>query len=388
MKGLLGVHVLSTRDRFPTQEAHVSSALRKDSLSDTDYSFKQSINAPKPRACTFGVKPQTLVLMADLTWRPASRLRPGNRVVGFDEKPGPSRYRGYRVATVVALTIRRARTLTLGTEFGEVTCTTDHRWLERNRFRSTATIRELRLATIPVLPPAFGAGYKMGYLHGALAGDGNFSHGPAQTRATLRVCDEEFAARFAQYGQDLGFEGFRTFAYIAGYTKRPLYGVRTSRIREASSLSPYSEPSPTAEYMRGWLAGAFDAEGSSSGGQMLRIHQRISNRPFWKTAQHFLETLDVPYAVETQRLCPNHRRERMGSLRIRRVANQLKFVALTQPALERKWAHLRQGRLKSAALAAPVLSRRDAGVQTVVVVQTSNGTVVEGGFLSHNRPLV
>jgi len=78
----------------------------------------------------------------------------------------------------------------------------------------------------------------------------------------------------------------------------------------------------------------------------------------------------------------------MGSLRIRRVANQPKFVALTQPVLERKWAHLRRGRLKRAALAAPVLSRRDAGVQTVVGVQTSNGTVVEGGFLSHNRPFV
>src|SRR3989475_5525692 len=127
MEELLGVHVLSTRGRFPTREVNVSSALGKDSLSDTDYSFKQSINAPKPRACTFGVKPQTLVLMADLTWRLASRLRPGNRVLGFDEKPGPSRYRGYRVATVVALTIGRARTLTLGTELGVVSGTTDHR---------------------------------------------------------------------------------------------------------------------------------------------------------------------------------------------------------------------------------------------------------------------
>ena len=160
----------------------------------------------------------------------ASRLRLGNRVMGFDEKPGPSRYRGYRVATVVALTIGTARTLTLGTEFGEVTCTTDHRWLERNRFRSTATIRELRLATMPVLPPAFGAGYKMGYLHGALAGDGNFSHGPAQTRATLRVCDEKFAARFAHYGQDLGFEGFRTIHLRRGvHEAAPVWRPHESR---------------------------------------------------------------------------------------------------------------------------------------------------------------
>src|SRR3989449_10833394 len=89
MEELLGVHVLSTRGRFPTGEVNVSSALGKDSLSDTDYSFMQSINAPKPRACTFGVKPQTLVLMADLTWRPASRLRPGNRVVDSTKNLGP-----------------------------------------------------------------------------------------------------------------------------------------------------------------------------------------------------------------------------------------------------------------------------------------------------------
>jgi len=176
----LGAQVPSPRDTFLTREVHVSAALRKDPLPGIEHSFKQSSNAPNTRTRTFGVKPKTPVLMADLTWKPASRLHRGDRVVGFDEKPGPSTYRGYRVVTVVALTMRPARTVTLRTEVGEVTCTPDHRWLEKNRFRSAATIRELRMATMPVRPPAFGAGYKMGYLHGAMAGDGTFSHGPAR----------------------------------------------------------------------------------------------------------------------------------------------------------------------------------------------------------------
>src|SRR5207245_11510081 len=130
--------------------------------------------------------------------------------------------------------------------------------------------------------------------------------------ARLRVVDADYAVSFDHYWQDSWFEGFRTFTYIAGYTKRPLYGVRTSRVREASRLSPYSEPSPTAEYMRGWLAGAFDAEGSSGGGQMLRIHQRIANRPLWEEGQHFLGCLDLPYAGGAQRPGPNQRRGARG----------------------------------------------------------------------------
>ncbi len=278
-----------------------------------------------------------------------------------------------------------ARSIILSTAFGEVTCTPAHRWLEKNRFRRAATIGELRLASLPVPPPAFGAGYKMGYLRGTMAGDGSFTHGPTQTRACLRVCDATFAMRFARFGRDLGFDGFREFTYSAGFTMRPLHGVRTSRVKEVYRLDPYSEPRPTTEYMRGWLAGVFDAEGSNGGGRMLRIHQRISNRPFWRTAKHFLEILDVPYADERRRPCESEGRERMGSLRIGRVASQLRFIALSQPVLERKWAHLRRGRLKGAARAAPVLSRRDAGVRKVISIQTSTGTIVEGGFFSHSR---
>ena len=118
----------------------------------------------------------------------------------------------------------------------------------------------------------------MGYLRGAMAGDGTFSRAPTQVRAQLRVCDASFAARFSRFGRDLGFEGFREFTYNAGYTLRPLYGVRTSRVREVSLLDPYLEPNPTPEYVRGWLAGAFDAEGSGTD-RKLRIFQRTSNGP-------------------------------------------------------------------------------------------------------------
>ena len=182
-------------------------------------------------ACPFCVTPETPILMADLTWRAAGEIRPGDQVLGFDEKTNEGGYRRYRVATVQAVAVREAPTITLTTPFGEVTCTPDHLWLERSRFRRAVRIDSLRLASVPVSPPALGRDYKMGYLRGAMAGDGSFSRRPGQVHALFRVCDEPFASRFAAFGRDLGFQGFRTFTYTAGYTKHPLYGVRTSRAR-------------------------------------------------------------------------------------------------------------------------------------------------------------
>jgi hypothetical protein len=389
MEELLGIHVPPPRESFAIREVMASAPPREESL-ETTYSLGPSVGCGLDDVIIdsggfpFCIAPTTPVLMADLTWKPAAEVGQGDNVLGFDEKPEPGRYRRYRVATVEALTARRAPTLTLSTPFGEVSCTPDSLWLEGNRFRRATRIDELRLAAAPVRPPRFTNAYKIGYLRGAMAGDGTFSSGPSQTRALLRVCDAAFAARFARFGRELGFAGFREFTYIAGYTMRPLYGVRTSRVREVAMLHPYGEPSPTTEYMRGWLAGAFDAEGSNNGGGMLRIVQRISNRQFWETSTKYLNNLGVSYAVEEQAHGGDGRRERMGSLRVGRVPNQLRFVAMTQPVLSRKWAHLLGGTIKGAIQAAPVLSIRDAGARTVVGIQTSTGTLIAGGFLSHD----
>jgi len=223
----------------------------------------------------------------------------------------------------------------------------------------------------------------MGYLRGAMAGDGTFSRAPTQVRAQLRVCDASFAARFSRFGRDLGFEGFREFTYNAGYTLRPLYGVRTSRVREVSLLDPYLEPNPTPEYVRGWLAGAFDAEGSGTD-RKLRIFQRTSNGRFWETATRFLTNLGVSYSASHRARRDGERGQSMGSLRLGRVANQYRFIAMTKPVLERKWVHLLSGKLKGAVQAAPVLSRRESGLRTVIGIKTSTGTLIAGGFLAHD----
>jgi hypothetical protein len=365
--------VLTPRDSLPGFDPSSNGRGRRNG------NYTHSI---RPRASSVGVAPETPVLMADITWRPASAIKRGDTVIGFDEIPNPGRYRRLRIATIEAVMVRRANTITLTTAFGEVRCTRDLLFLEKNRFRKAARLTGLRLASKPVEPPVFDYSYKIGYLRGAMAGDGSISRGPGQIRASLRVCDAPFASRFARFGRDLGFDGFREFTYSMGYKMRPLYGVRTSRVKEVSLLDPYSELRPTAEYMRGWLAGAFDAEGSNGGGTMLRVHQRISNRRFWDTAQCFLSTLGLPYAVEKNRPSKDVRRERMGALRIGKLADQLRFIAMTQPMLQRKWAYLRQGGLKGTT-EVPVISKLELGIRLVLSIQTSTRTLIGGGFLLH-----
>lgn len=277
--------------------------------------------------------------------------------------------------------VYRAHTIRLSTTLGGLTCTPDHLLFERDRLRRAARISDLRFATGPIRAPIFGRDYKMGYLRGAMAGDGSFSHGPGQNRAWLRVCDSSFATRFAQFGRDLHFDGFREFTYTAGYTMRSLYGVRTSRVKEVALLDPYLEQSPAPEYMKGWLAGAFDAEGSNGGSAMLRIHQRISNRPFWNTATRFLDFLKLRHAIEEERPSSGVRGERMGSIRIGRIADLLRFVAMTRPVVDRKWAFLRTAGLRRTPKA-HVTSRRAQGIGSVIGIETSTGTLIAGGFLS------
>lgn len=80
--------------------------------------------------------PQTRVLHADMTWRPAGEVRKGDRLVAFDENQpeqvtgGPSRPRRLmKTADVEVVSVIDKPCVTVHTDQGPVTCSTDHLWL-------------------------------------------------------------------------------------------------------------------------------------------------------------------------------------------------------------------------------------------------------------------
>src|SRR5947209_11496561 len=79
--------------------------------------------------CTYCLAPETPVLYADLAWRPIGSVRVGDRLVGFDEFPGPNGKRLLRESVVEAVTVSRQPTLRIITDRTSATTTVNHGWL-------------------------------------------------------------------------------------------------------------------------------------------------------------------------------------------------------------------------------------------------------------------
>lgn len=97
------------------------------------HAIAMSSNSASGRGATgFCLDPETPVLTADLRWVPIKSVLPGDEVVGVDENPEPGLHRKVRKAVVQAKTTTRrpAWRLTFDDD-SSVVCSGDHRWLIR-----------------------------------------------------------------------------------------------------------------------------------------------------------------------------------------------------------------------------------------------------------------
>lgn len=127
-------------ERLNAQETAVSAALAAAekavaaALSASDKAVtKAEIAQAKVNEC---VTPETPVLCADLVWRPAGELKPGDTIVGLDEDSPSSRGRRFRSATVLANSPARAKIVEVATSKGSMRCTLNHPWLSRKHAKA------------------------------------------------------------------------------------------------------------------------------------------------------------------------------------------------------------------------------------------------------------
>jgi hypothetical protein len=120
----------------------------------------------------------TLTLCADLTWRPAGDLLPGDELIAFDEESPGQSGRCYRRAVVTANVLKREPLLRVNTAAGSVRCTYNHPWLVR-RYRGHAwewrLAENLRPGDVLVKPLDVwdvNRSYEAGWFAGILDGEG------------------------------------------------------------------------------------------------------------------------------------------------------------------------------------------------------------------------
>lgn len=350
-------------------------------------------------ACAYCLSPDTLVLCADGRQRPISALKVGDLVMGTEQG---ATQRHYAPTPVLAVwtTRKRAHRITLA-DGTEIVASGDHRFLSNHEWRyvrgamsgagqrpfltTSNRLQGFGMAAVPEWDEPSQADYRRGYLSGMIRGDGTIFHGsyprPGRTgevhRFRLALVDEEALDRTRRY---LAAEQITT--HTRPFTaqtdqRRAMNAIHTAKAEAVSAIEvllPTPED-PSVHWREGFLAGIFDAEGSSSGGVV-----RISNKSVLliDTITESLRGFDLPHVVEPPR--PN------GVLTVRLtggIPTQRRFFERVRPAITRKLALA--GTAVKTTTDLRVVSIEELGVDIDMVdITTGTRDFVANGVISHN----
>jgi DNA repair photolyase len=360
--------------------------------------FRHTINCYRgcSHACAYCIGGETPILMGDGTTKPMAEVRGGDLVYGTVRR---GVYRHYAVTPVLDhwSTVRRAYRTTL--EDGTQLITSgDHRFLSDRGWkyvtgtdcgegqRPHLTSRNKLLGTGRfAVGPDHGPDYQRGYLCGMIRGDGTlgtYAYGPDRSRVVhrfrLALVDREGMSRTEAYLSAAGIPTReRIFKEATATTKRmDAIGVQTRRgvdaIRELVRWAPVTSD----EWVKGFLAGIFDAEGSYSQGTL-----RFSNTDPQTLVRitTLLRRFGFDYAVEV-----SNQENNLSHVRIRGgLGEHLRFFHTVDPAIARKRSI--EGTALKSKSKLRVLSVEPLGLELPLYdMTTGTGDFVADGVVSHN----
>ncbi|HUB74798.1 MAG TPA: hypothetical protein VL979_12285 [Solirubrobacteraceae bacterium] len=379
-------------------EVHARSALNRVPAKSR-MPFRWTVNPYRgcSHACVYCLGPDTRVLLADARTKRIADLAEGEKIYGT-ERVG--RYRRFVVTEVLAkwASVKPAWVVQLE-DGAELIASDDHRFLSSRGWKHVTgtqcgTLQRPHLTSKSrllgtggfVARPVEDADYKRGYLCGLIRGDGHVGsysyERPGRRegvvhRFRLALADGEALARASRYLEDFCVPT-KEFAF-AGATaaRRSIQAIRTSaqanveRVRELVAWPAL----PSMEWIKGFMAGIFDAEGSCQE-HAIRITNGDPEILAWIEA--CLGRLRFDYVREPARL------NGIANIRIRGgLAERMRFFLGTDPAITRKrtidgLASKTNARLR-------VVSVRPLGMTMPMYdITTGTGDFIANGVISHN----
>ena len=348
-------------------------------------------------ACSYCIRGDSEVLMADGSTLPIRHLRAGHRIYGTAFR---GRYRRYVRTEVLDHWMVRKPAYRVTLENGtEIVASGDHRLLTNRGWKHVTGSMGgplqrpyLTLNHKLIGPGGFAEGpvesldYKRGYLCGMVRGDGHVAtrtyaaadgNRHEQNAFRLALVDFEALARSQCYLDELGVET-RSFRFAPAQGNfREVHAIRASSrptigaIRELTAWPGRAH----LDWYKGFLAGIYDAEGNFSGSGCVRISNTDATIVDWTTFA--CRRLGLPFVVDQAG-------EAKWNVRIRGgLEQQLRFFHLTDPAITRKRSI--EGRAVKSRSKLGVVGIEPLGMELPLYdITTGTGDFVADGVVHHN----
>jgi DNA repair photolyase len=364
--------------------------------------FRWTVNPMRgcSHACAYCVHPDTLVSMADGRQRAIGDLRVGDLVIGTKIE---GRYRRYVATPVLDVWSTHKRAFRVVLADGTwVIASGDHRFRTTRGWKHVTgtgsgpgqrphlTLNDKligfglgSLSNAPSSRPS--PSYRRGYLTGMIRGDGMMLRRTYVRRTgalnnvsafRLALADHEALDRSERFLAELGITTHRRPFPVPEH-RRSMTAIHTARSVHFDAIVEFiAWPEvPDHDWIRGFIAGIFDAEGSASRGVV-----RISNRDEGILEHTVAGLAALGFGCVLEPAGPNGVRcvRLVGGLTALR-----RFVHLVDPAITRKLT------FEGAALKNPaplqVVAVEDLGVDMEMRdITTGTGDFVANGVLSHN----
>lgn len=355
--------------------------------------------------CSYCIDGDTLILMYDGKTKKMKDICIGDEIYGV--KKGEA-YHYFTKAVVLDKWETEKPSYKVTLENGtELICSGDHRWLTNRGWKYTtgSTTGNERRSFITTKNRIMGFSscidtsmwketemYMRGYLSGVIRGDGELSmydysgkrrEKDIQYHFRLAVRDVNITERTKEY---LLFFGIKAcdfmFPMVDRKTKETISipAIRTSDRESYERINEIIQMMDNPEYLRGFLAGIYDAEGDTDV-YIKRIHN--SDDSIINHARKALELFDFSYVMDKEHKTKN---KYVKTIRLTGgFSEALRFYQIMQPAAESKFNFdgiaLKNSNNKTNKIKTIVKHMEN---QKLYDITTSTGNFIANGVVSHN----
>ena len=343
--------------------------------------------------CPYCLHPDTLILMSDLSVKKIKNVNVGNEIMAFDEFP-IKKQRKFKKAIITQKSVSLKNIYEVYFKSGKkIICSKDHRWLSERGWKYTTGAMSGKkrrpyltlnnkiyfFGTISEYPEET-LQYKQGYLSGMIKGDGTIGYYDysGKRRKTdkivsfrLTLIDNEAIIRTKDYLKD-----FNIFVNIFKFSKK-MEAIRTNKKNQIDKIIKLIEFKNNMEFLRGFISGIFDSEGSYTG--VLRIFN--SDKKIIEFTENALKKFNFSY----KKTHKQRKNKKVYILSLHGgVSENIRFFQLFNPAIIRKRnkifnaVHFRKD--KQEIISIKKLKKRIK----MIDISTTTNTFIANGFLTHN----